>query len=86
MNNRIQYTKKAAKQLHRLQVIDRAKVIKACQGLRDFPQCANIKALTHHIYQYRLRVSNFRVFFNFNGDIHIVYVQEVKKRHEQTYE
>ena len=49
------------------------------------PNCINVKALTNHKYQYRLRVGNYRVFFNFDGVIHIVSIEEVKKRDERTY-
>ena len=41
--------------------------------------------MTNHAYSYRLRVSNYRVFFEFNGDVHIVSIEEVKKRDESTY-
>lgn len=49
------------------------------------PNCQNVKALTKHEYQYRLRVGNYRVFFNFDGVVHIVSIEEVKKRDERTY-
>jgi mRNA-degrading endonuclease RelE of RelBE toxin-antitoxin system len=49
------------------------------------PNCINVKALVNHDYQYRLRVGNFRVFFNFDGVVHIVSIEEVKKRDERTY-
>ncbi|MCX8589007.1 hypothetical protein J3U14_10860 [Gilliamella sp. B3801] len=32
------------------------------EALADMPNCANVKALTNHKYQYRLRVGNYRVF------------------------
>ena len=31
------------------------------------------------------RVGNYRVFFNFDGTVHIVSIEEVKKRDENTY-
>ena len=49
------------------------------------PQPRNVKALTNHKSQYRLRVGNYRVFFNFDGAVHIVYIEEVRKRDERTY-
>jgi mRNA-degrading endonuclease RelE of RelBE toxin-antitoxin system len=45
----------------------------------------NVKALTHHEYGYRLRVGNYRVFFEFDGAIRIVGIEEVRKRDERTY-
>lgn len=50
-----------------------------------FPECNQVKKLTNHQYQYRLRVGNYRVFFNFDGEIHIVDIEEVKKRDGTTY-
>jgi len=49
------------------------------------PVTRNVKALTNHRYQYRLRVGSYRVFFNFDGVVHIVYIEEVRKRDERTY-
>ncbi len=45
----------------------------------------NVKALTHHEHQYRLRVGHFRVVFDFDGVARIVSIEEVKKRDEHTY-
>ena len=53
--------------------------------LSDLNQARNVKKLTHHAYGYRLRVGNYRVFFEFDGAIRIVTIEEVKKRDEQTY-
>lgn len=49
------------------------------------PNCTNVKALVNHDYSYRLRVGNYRVFFEFDGDVKIVWIEEVKKRDENTY-
>lgn len=49
------------------------------------PECANVKKLSNHQYGYRLRVGNYRVLFNFDGIIHIISIEEVKKRDERTY-
>lgn len=53
--------------------------------LSDLGQARNVKKLTNHEYSYRLRVGNYRVFFEFDGAIRIVTIEEVKKRDEQTY-
>ena len=53
--------------------------------LADLSAARNVEALTDHKYDYRLRVGNYRVFFNFDGSVHIVTVEEVKKRDERTY-
>jgi mRNA-degrading endonuclease RelE of RelBE toxin-antitoxin system len=66
---------------------------KSAQAIRDnvleklsaFPDCVGVKKLVNHPYEYRLRVGNYRVFFDFDGQVHIVNIQEVKKRNETTY-
>jgi mRNA interferase RelE/StbE len=83
--NEITYSKKAAKQLRKLQPSDSKEIRGECNKLENMPNCNNIKALVNHEYQYRLRVGNFRVFFNFDGVAHIVAIEEVKKRDERTY-
>ena len=46
---------------------------------------SNVKKLTNHAYQYRLRVGQYRVFFDVDSDVKIVAIEEVKKRDERTY-
>lgn len=85
--NSVTYSNKAAKQLRKLQSSD-SKVVRAeCNKLASMPNCQNqdIRALVNHKYQYRLRVGNFRVFFDFDGIAKIVWIEEVKKRDERTY-
>jgi len=41
--------------------------------------------LVTEAYGYRLRVGNYRVFFDFDGAVRIVSIEEVRKRDEQTY-
>ena len=53
--------------------------------LLDLSKARNVKALVKHAYGYRLRVSNYRVFFDFEGAVRIVSIEEVKKRDERTY-
>ncbi|MBP3194340.1 MAG: hypothetical protein J6M05_01540 [Cardiobacteriaceae bacterium] len=36
-------------------------------------------------YDYRFRVGNYRVLFNFDGCINIVSIEEVGRRNERTY-
>lgn len=53
--------------------------------LSDLGQARHVKKLANHAYGYRLRVGNYRVFFEFDGAIRIITIEEVKKRDEQTY-
>ena len=53
--------------------------------LSDLGTARNVSALVNHEYGYRLRVGNYRVFLNFDGAVHIVYIEEVRKRNERSY-
>lgn len=84
--NTINWTPKAAKQLRKLPVDDQVNIRDEVQAkLSVFPQCLGIKRLANHEYSYRLRVGNYRVFFEFDGQIKLVSIDEVKKRDEHTY-
>jgi mRNA-degrading endonuclease RelE of RelBE toxin-antitoxin system len=83
--NEIEWRLKAAKQLRRLERPAQVQVRDAVETLREFPDCRNVKALSAHKYGYRLRVGRFRVFFGFDGSIHIITIEEIKKRDERTY-
>ena len=84
--NTINWKPKALKQLEKIkETATRQRIYTEAQALADFPDCQKVKKLTSHVYSYRLRVGDFRVFFEFNGDIHIVSIEEVKKRDELTY-
>jgi mRNA-degrading endonuclease RelE of RelBE toxin-antitoxin system len=64
-----------------------ASIFDGVQALQDFPQCTGVKTLINHEHQYRLRVGNYRVFFNVDasGEVFIVSIEEVRKRNERTY-
>jgi mRNA interferase RelE/StbE len=52
--------------------------------LVDLKQAKQVKALTNHVFGYRLRVGNYRVFFNVDGVVRIATIEEVRKRDEST--
>jgi mRNA-degrading endonuclease RelE of RelBE toxin-antitoxin system len=81
----ITWKPKATKQLRKLDAQHAKQIVVAVRALANMPACQNVKALTNHEYQYRLRVGNYRVFFNFDGAVRIVSIEEVKKRDERTY-
>ncbi|WP_269499900.1 type II toxin-antitoxin system RelE family toxin [Castellaniella sp. S9] len=83
--NSINWSTKAIKQLLKINRPEQVVIKNAAGELATMPQTRNVKALTNHKYQYRLRVGNYRVFFNFDGAVHIVYIEEVRKRDERTY-
>jgi len=77
---------KAIKQVKKIR--DRAvtmRLVDAVEKLENFPEVPNVKHLTDHAYGYRMRVGNYRVFFNVFSEIEIVNIEEVKKRNERTY-
>lgn len=82
---RIQWKRKAQKQLLKIDVSQQHKIADAVDTLADFSSCANVKALISHQYDYRLRVGRYRVFFNADIEVEIVAIEEVKKRDERTY-
>jgi len=83
--NDLHWSNKAYKQLRKLHSTDQVTVDDAVQTLRHMPHVRNVKALVKHAYGYRLRVGNYRVLFNWNRGIHIVSIEEVRKRDERTY-
>ena len=84
--NSIFWQPKALRQLRKIDAKANSQIRSAVTSeLPDLLTARNVKALTNHEYHYRLRVGSYRVFFNFDGSIHIVSVEEVKKRDERTY-
>lgn len=83
--NSISWTSKAVKQLRKLDAQHAKQIVVAVRTLAEMPACQNVKALTSHDYPYRLRVGNYRVFFNYDGAVRIVSIEEVRKRDERTY-
>lgn len=84
--NRINWTEKAMRQMLKLP----RDAVKAIAGavvveLADLKHARNVKRLFNHPYAYRLRVGDYRVFFDFTVEVRIVSIEEVRKRDEQTY-
>lgn len=81
--NTIHYQPKAIRQLRK--ITERETIRAAIKELEAMPECNNVIRLTNHKYSYRLRVGRFRVFFEFDGVLKIISIEEVKKRDERTY-
>jgi mRNA interferase RelE/StbE len=77
--------KKAKRQLAKVPIKYRLAITDATRTLVNFPECKNVKPLKNHMYDFRLRVGRYRVFFDFDGQIKIIAIQKVKKRNERTY-
>jgi mRNA-degrading endonuclease RelE of RelBE toxin-antitoxin system len=84
--NAINWQPKALRQLRKVDA-HAGKQIRAAVSteLLDLSKARNVKALTNHGYGYRLRVGNYRVFFDFDGAVRIVNIEEFRKRDERTY-
>jgi mRNA interferase RelE/StbE len=84
--NAINWQPKALRQLRKIDAHAGKQIRTAVTTeLAELSKARNVKALTDHEYGYRLRVGNYRVFFDFDGAVRIVNIEEVKKRDERTY-
>jgi mRNA-degrading endonuclease RelE of RelBE toxin-antitoxin system len=84
--NSIDWQPRALKQLRKLDAQAGKQIRTAVTAeLADLSTARNVKSLTNHEYGYRLRVGSYRVFFEFDGTVRIVSIEEVRKRHERTY-
>ena len=85
--NKIIWRPKALRQLRKIKDEKiQEEIFRETQTLKAFPNCTNVKRLTNHLYAYRLRVGDYRVFFDFQGgEARIISIEEVKKRDEHTY-
>ena len=84
--NSINWQPKALRQLRKIEAHASKQIrIAVTTELADLSKARNVKALTNHEYGYRLRVGNYRVFFEFDGAVRIVSVEEVRRRDERTY-
>ncbi len=83
VKNKIVYQTKALRQLRKIPI--QHEIRSRIKVLEEMPNCIHVKALVNHVYQYRLRVGAYRVFFNFDGIISIISIEEVKKRDDRTY-
>ena len=83
--NTIKWHTRALKQLRKIDQQDNAAIRSAVNALAGMPDCQGVKVLTNHRCGYRLRVGRYRVLFDYDGEVRIVEIQEVKKRDERPY-
>ena len=72
MTYQVAFKPKALKDLARLPVDDRRRAIARIEGLRD-NLAGDVKKLTNFTPEYRLRVGNYRILFEIEGAIVVVY-------------
>jgi mRNA interferase RelE/StbE len=79
----IKWRPKALKQIRKIKDQQiKETIFNAVSNLKDFPNCTNIKKLKTR-EEYRLRVGRWRVIFT--DSLEILFIEEVKKRDENTY-
>jgi mRNA-degrading endonuclease RelE of RelBE toxin-antitoxin system len=82
----IEWQPKAYRQLKKIKERETLSAIRdAVFDLADWPNCRSVTDLKNHESRYRLRVGSWRVLFEVHTRIHVIVIQEVKKRDEQTY-
>lgn len=80
----IEWTRKALKQLKRLQQQHRKQIVVSVRALEHWPDCPNVKALVNKP-GYRLRVGSYRVLFEVEDELRVIEIEGVKKRDDRTY-
>ena len=89
MKYKVEWKRKAFKQLAKVQRQQQSKIQVAVTKLENSETWGDVKKLVNHDYDYRLRVGNYRVLFNATNDetieINEITVEEVQKRDDKTY-
>ena len=89
MKYKVDFTKKALKQLKKIQIQSRIQIFSGIKNLENSETWGDVRKLVNHKYDYRLRVGIYRVLFNVKEEANVVVnelsVEEVKKRDERTY-
>ena len=89
MKYRVEITRKALKQMAKIQTKDKQRIFAGLRGLEDSETWGDVRKLVNHEFGFRLRVVNYRVLFNATEDMSVevndISVEEVKKRDDRTY-
>lgn len=72
MKYRIELKPKAEKDLKGLSPVNRGRAVERLRWLED-DLCGDVKRLSNHFPEYRMRVGDYRVLFEVAGDQVIVY-------------
>ncbi|MEO7146724.1 MAG: type II toxin-antitoxin system RelE/ParE family toxin [Terrimesophilobacter sp.] len=76
----VQLSKKAAKELRRLDRPVQDRVVKALALLRDHPRPAAVTALTGHPGYLRVRIGDYRIVYTVNDGLLLVLVLTIGHR------
>ena len=84
--NKISWTNKAKKDLRKIPHKQKVQIYNAIGTLaQPLDKWHNVKSLVNHKYDYRLRVGNYRVVFDFERKAKIISVEKIGARNESTY-
>ncbi len=84
--NIIKWQNRTKKDLRKIADKPRSAILKTVKHLQNHPNTwKNVRTLINHQFDYRLRVGNYRIFFNYQKSINIIKIERVKKRDENTY-
>lgn len=84
--NKISWTNKAKKDLRKIPQKQKVQIYNAIGTLaQPLDEWHNVKPLVNNKYDYRLRVGNYRVVFDFEKEAKIISVEKVGVRNERTY-
>ena len=89
MRYNITITRKALKQVMKIQAQDRPRIFAGIRNLADSETWGDVRKLTNHPYGYRLRIGHYRVLFSATADMTLevneISVEEIKKCDDRTY-
>jgi len=83
--NVVQWSTRALRQVRKLPDDVRQQISDAASDLENMPDCQQVKALQNHRCGYRRRVGQYRILFDWDSIVHIVSIEEVRRRNERTY-
>lgn len=75
----------AARELNRVPVKDRERIIAALQGMRENPFVGDIARLKGQPAVWRRRVGDWRIFFDVHPDRLLIVVSAIRRRTSTTY-
>lgn len=84
--NIIKWQNRTKKDMRKIAIQHTVEILKAVKQLeKPKDTWKNVIKLIKHQCDYRLRVGNYRVFFDFQKQVKIIKIERVKKRDENTY-
>jgi len=84
--NKISWTNKAKKDLRKIPQKQKVQIYNAISTLNQpLDEWHNVKSLVNNQYDYRLKVGNYRVAFDFEKKAKIISIEKIGVRNERTY-